>query len=72
MRADPKPMYPVWHGEAECAVVKADADAMKSTISNSLEMQRWMIWIGLELRKIPVRYRLNFSGQIVKGVPKPL
>ncbi len=46
MGADPKPMYPVWHGEAKCAVVKADADAMKSPISNSLEMQRWMNWIG--------------------------
>jgi hypothetical protein len=39
MRADPKPMYAAWHGEAKCAVVEADSDAMKSTICNSLEMQ---------------------------------
>ena len=39
MRADPKPMYAAWHGEAKCAVIEADSDAMKSTICNSLEMQ---------------------------------
>ena len=39
MRADPKPMYAAWHGEAKCVVVEADSDAMKSTICNSLEMQ---------------------------------
>ena len=39
MRPDPKPMYAAWHGEAKCAVVEADSDAMKSTICNSLEMQ---------------------------------
>ena len=72
MRADPKPMYATWHGEAKCAVVEADSDAMKSTICNSLEMQRWMTWIGLELREISVRYGLNFRGQSVKALPKPL
>ena len=39
MRPDPKPMYATWHGEAKCAIVEADSDAMKSTICNSLEMQ---------------------------------
>ena len=72
MRADPKPMYAAWHGDAKCAVVEADSDAMKSTICNRLEMQRWMTWIALELREISVRYGLNFSGQSVKALPKPL
>ena len=39
MCADPKPMYAAWHGEAKCALVEADSDAMKLTICNSLEMQ---------------------------------
>jgi hypothetical protein len=72
MRADPKPMYPTWHGETKCTVVEADSGAMKSSISNSLEMQRWMTWISLELRKISVRYGLNFRRQSVKALPKPL
>ncbi len=65
-------MYPVCHGKTKCAVVKSDAYAVKSTISNSLEMQRWMTWIGFELRKISVRYYLNLIGQSVKALPKPL
>ena len=72
MCPDPKPMYAAWHGEAKCTVVEADSDAMKSTICNSLEVQRWMTWIGLELREISVRCSLNFSGQSVKVLPKPL
>lgn len=71
MRADPKPMYAAWHGDAECAVVETDSDAMKSTICNSLEMQRWMTWIGLKLREISVRYGLNFNWQCIEAVPKP-
>ena len=39
MRSDPKPMCAACHGEAKCAIVEADSDAMKSTICNSLEMQ---------------------------------
>ena len=31
-----------------------------------------MTWIGLKLREISVRYGLNFSGQSVKALPKPL
>ncbi len=72
MCPDPKPMYAAWHGEAKCAVVETDSDAMKSTISNGLEVQRWTTWIGLELREISVRYSLNFSGQSIKALPKPL
>ena len=71
MRADPKPMYAACYGETKCAVVEADSDAMKSTICNSLEMQRWMIGVGFELREISVRYGLNFRGQSVKAPPKP-
>lgn len=62
MRPAPKPMYAAWHREAKCAVIETDANAMKSTICNSLEMQRWMTWIGLKLPEISVRYGLNFSG----------
>ena len=72
MRADPKPMYAAWHGETKCAVVEADSDTMKPTISNGLEMQRWMTWIDLKLCEISMRYGLNFSGQSVKALPKPL
>jgi hypothetical protein len=71
VRADPKPMYAACYRETKCAVVEADSDAMKSTICNSLEMQRWMIWIGLKLREISVRYGLNFKGQGVEALPKP-
>ena len=39
MRTDPEPMYAAWYGEANCAIVKAHSDAMKSTICNCLEMQ---------------------------------
>jgi hypothetical protein len=45
---------------------------MKSTICNSLEMQRRVTWIGLDLREISVRYGLNFVGQCVEALPKPL
>jgi hypothetical protein len=72
MRPDPKPMYSAWHGKAECTVIETDSNAMKSTICNSLEMQRWMTWIGLDLREISVRYCLNFGGQCVETLPKPL
>ena len=72
MRPDPKPMYAAWHGESKCAVIETDSNAMKPTICNSLQVQRWMTWIGLELREISVRYSLNFSGQCVQALPKPL
>ena len=72
MRPDPKPMYAAGYGDAKCAIEEADPDAMKSTICNRLEMQRWMIGIGLELGKVSVRYGLNFSGQSVKALPEPL
>ena len=39
MCPDPKPMDATCHGEAKCAVVETDSDAMKPTICNSLEMQ---------------------------------
>ena len=38
MRADPKPMYATRHGQAKRPVVEADSNAMKPTVSNSLEM----------------------------------
>jgi hypothetical protein len=72
MRADPKPMYAAWHREAKCAVIETDSNAMKSIICNSLEIQRWMTWICLELREISVRHGLNFNGQCVETLPKPL
>ena len=70
MCPDPKPMHAAWHGEAKCAVVEADSDAMKSTTCNGLEMQRWMTWIDLEHCEISVRYGLSFIGQNVKALPK--
>jgi hypothetical protein len=72
MRSDPKPMYAAWHREAKCAEIETDSNAMESTTCNSLEMQRWMIWIGLELREISVRHGLNFNRQRVEALPKPL
>ena len=72
MRPDPKPMYAAWHGEAKCAVIETDKNAMESTTCNSLEMQRWMTWIGLDPREISVHHGLNFNGQCVKALPKPL
>jgi hypothetical protein len=72
MRPDPKPMYAAWHSEAKCAVIETDSNAMKSTICDSLEMQRWMASICLKLCEISVRYGLNFNGQCVEALPKPL
>ncbi|KJS74871.1 MAG: hypothetical protein Q7J33_04410 [Serpentinimonas sp.] len=60
------------HGETKRTVIEADSDAVKSTIGNSLEMQRWMGWIVLDLREISIRYGLNFDGQCVEALPKPL
>jgi len=65
-------MYAALHGDAKRTVIEADSDAVKSTISNSLEMQRWMCRIVLDLRKISIRYGLNFGGQCVEALPKPL
>jgi hypothetical protein len=65
-------MYAAWHGEAKRTVIETDSNAMESTTCNSLEMQRWMTWIGLELREISVRHGLNFNGQCVEAPPKPL
>jgi len=31
-----------------------------------------MSWIGLDLREISVRHGLNFNGQRVEALPKPL
>ena len=72
MRPDPKPMYAAWHGDAKCSVIETDSNAVKSTICHSLELQRWMIWIRLELCEISVRYGLNFRWQCVEALPKPL
>ena len=71
MRPDPKPVYAAWHWESKCAVVETDSNAMKSTICNSLEMQRRMTWVDLELREISVRHSLNFNGQRIEAQPKP-
>ena len=72
MGADPKPMDAAWHWKPKCPVIEADSDAVKSTVSNGLEMQRWMVWIDFELREISVRNGLNFGGQCVKALPKTL
>ncbi len=45
---------------------------MKSTVSNGLEMQRWMVWIDFELGEISVPNGLNFGGQCVKALPETL
>jgi hypothetical protein len=45
---------------------------VKSTVSNGLEMQRWMVWIDFELREISMRNGLNFGGQGVKALPETL
>jgi hypothetical protein len=41
---------------------------MKLTISNDLEMQRRVIWIGLEQNEIAVRNRLDAVCTNVKAV----
>jgi hypothetical protein len=65
-------MHPTHHRQSECAVIQTDANAMKPAISHRLEMQRWMARIGLEQGKIFASQALNFRGQCVKALPKPL
>lgn len=72
MRSDPKPMDAARDGQAERTVVLTDSDAVKSTLSNSLEVQRWVSRISLELREVSVGYALNFRRQCVEALPKPL
>jgi len=35
-------------------------------------MQGRMTWVDLDLREISVRHGLNFNGQCVEALPKPL
>jgi hypothetical protein len=37
--ADPKPMHSCRYGNAKCSIKKAYSDAMKSPITDGLEMQ---------------------------------
>lgn len=39
MRTDPEPMHTTCYGNTQCAVVETDANAMKASICNGLEMQ---------------------------------
>jgi len=72
MCPNPKPMDAAGHRNAKCAVKETDSNAVKSTICNRLEMQGRMTWVDLDLREISVRHGLNFNGQRVEALPKPL
>ena len=55
-------MNAVWYRKPQCPVIEAKPDAVIFTISNRLEMQRWVGRIGLELSVIPVCEGLNARG----------
>jgi len=55
-------MDAVWYRKPQCPVIKANSDAVIFTISDRLEMQRWVRRIGLDLSVIPVCEGLNVSG----------
>ena len=65
-------MHAASHRQPECTVVQTDSDAMKSTISNDVEMQRRVTRISLELYEVSARDALYLRGQRVKALPKPL
>jgi hypothetical protein len=62
MRTNPEPMDAVWNREPECPEVEANSDAVILAVSNCLEVQRWVRWIGLELGIVPVCEGLNVRG----------
>jgi hypothetical protein len=45
---------------------------VKFAITKCLEMQRGVIWIGLEQSEIAMRKGLSLSRQSVKALPKAL
>ena len=53
MRSYPDPENAVRDINAEGAIVEADADGAEAT--NPLEVQRRMLWVGLEQLEAPVR-----------------
>lgn len=62
MRTNPEPMDAVWYREPKCPVVEADADTMIFTVSNRLEVQRWVRRIGFDLSVVPVCEGLHLRG----------
>ena len=72
MRANPKPMDAARHRQPKSPVIQADSDTMEPTVTDGLEMQRWVVGIDLELREISVRNGLNFGRKRVKALPKTL
>ena len=62
MSTNPKPMDAIWYRKPQCPVIEANSDAVIFTISNRLEMQRWVRRIGFELSVIPVCEGLNVRG----------
>lgn len=70
VRANPEPMDAALHGQAESAVVKADADA--DELTDRLEMERRMGWLGAQQGVIPPRERLYIRGQRLVALLEPL
>ena len=62
MCADPEPMDAARDGQAECAVVETDSDAVEAAVAYGLEVQRWVRGISFELSIAAVSEGLNVSG----------
>jgi len=71
MRADPEPMHAALDSSAQCAMVKANTNAVKATACYRLKVKRRMRGIGLEQLEVLACERLNFRRQGVKALPKP-
>ena len=72
VRSDPKPMHPFFRGSTERTVVQANARAPQLPAAELLEVQRRVVEIGLEQRKIFAREQLHIGGQRVKALPEAL
>jgi len=71
MRANPKPQDTVWLCHPQRSVMYSHAYRPQMLGSpNSLQMQRWVVWIGLEECKILICQLLPFFGQLPVMLPK--
>lgn len=70
--ADPEPMDAAAYRQAECPVVQADSDAVKSAVTYCLEVQRWVRRICLDVSVVPMREGLNLGGQRLQALPETL
>jgi hypothetical protein len=66
--SDPEPTYPVRYFHTERAVVQPDANRAES--SDRLELQRWVLRIGLQQLVILVREIADFAWQAAISGPE--